>query len=159
MTYSVTVSINSENRAVLTSNRKTQPCIVKHSQSVTMSALRFLLWFCCIIFSYLKINDKWYWGSCGSEFRASAFLSEGCRFNSSVLHVDASLGKILNPKVLLMCWSAPRMPASAISVWMYVWTTASRAGQMRLLNAPKCKLFTSPKKKHTMLSGCITLWS
>ena len=35
------------------------------------------------------------------------------------LHVKMSLGKILSPKLLLMCWHAPCMAATAISVCMY----------------------------------------
>ena len=50
------------------------------------------------------------------------------------LHVEVSLSKILNPKLLLMCWSAPCM-AATISVWMYVWITVSWFGQKHLLNA------------------------
>ena len=52
-------------------------------------------------------------------------------YDSPGLHVEVSLGKILNPRLLLMCWSAPCIAATAISV--------SRFGQKRLLNAPKCK--------------------
>ena len=50
-------------------------------------------------------------------------------------HVEVSFGKILNPKLLLMCWSGPCMEATAMSVWMYVWITVSHFGQERLLNA------------------------
>ena len=39
--------------------------------------------------------------------RASVLLSEGHRFESPSLHVNMSLGKKLNPKLLLMYWSAP----------------------------------------------------
>ena len=49
--------------------------------------------------------------------------------------VEVSLGKILNSKLLLMCWSAPWMAATASSVWMYLWITVSHFGQKRLLNA------------------------
>ena len=31
-----------------------------------------------------------------------------------ILLVEVSLGKILNPKLLLMCWSAPCMAATAL---------------------------------------------
>ena len=44
--------------------------------------------------------------------RASILLSEGHRFNSPGLHLAMSLGQILNPKQLLMCWSAPCMSAT-----------------------------------------------
>ena len=37
-------------------------------------------------------------------------------FDSPGLHVEVSLGKILNPKLLLMCWSASYMAATAIIV-------------------------------------------
>ena len=48
--------------------------------------------------------------------RASILSLEGCWFDSPGLHVEVSLGKILNPKLLLMCWSASCMAATAISV-------------------------------------------
>ena len=51
--------------------------------------------------------------------RASVFLSGGHWFSSPGLHVEVSLGKMLNPKLLLMCRSAPCMAATTISVWMY----------------------------------------
>ena len=57
----------------------------------------------------------------------------------SILHFEASLGTILCPKLFLMCRSAPCMAATAISIWKYVWITASCFGQKRLLNALKCK--------------------
>ena len=47
--------------------------------------------------------------------RASVLLSEGRWFDSPGMHVEVSLGEILNPKLLLMC-----MAATAINVWMYV---------------------------------------
>ena len=45
-------------------------------------------------------------------------------------HVEVSMGKILNPKLLLMCWSAPVMAATAISAG----STLHRFGQKCLLN-------------------------
>ena len=48
--------------------------------------------------------------------RFSVLLSKGCWFDSPGLHVEVTLGKILNPKLLLMCCSAPRMAATTISV-------------------------------------------
>ena len=44
-------------------------------------------------------------------------LSEGCWFDSPW---SARWSKILNPKLLLMCWMAPCMAATTISVWMNV---------------------------------------
>ena len=70
---------------------------------------------------------------CGSGVEPESW-SEGRCFDSPGLHVEASLGKILNPKLLLMCWSAPCMAATAISVWMYVWITVSSFGQRHLLS-------------------------
>ena len=64
--------------------------------------------------------------------RASIVLLEGNWFSSLGLHLKVSLGKILNPTLLLMCWSAPYMTATIISVWTYVWITVSRFGQKRL---------------------------
>ena len=61
--------------------------------------------------------------------RASIMLKEGHWFDSPVLHVKVSLGKILNPKLLLMCWLAPCKAARAISVWKYHWITVSCFGQ------------------------------
>ena len=37
----------------------------------------------------------------------SGLLSEGRWFDSPGLHVEMSLGKMSNPKLLLMCWLAP----------------------------------------------------
>ena len=48
--------------------------------------------------------------------RASVLLSEVSWLDSLGLHVKVSLGKILNPKLLLMCWAAPCMGATDISV-------------------------------------------
>ena len=69
----------------------------------------------------------------GSGGRASVLLSSYW-FNCTGLCVEVSLGKILNPKLLLMCCSAPCMAATAISVWTYVWITVSRFGKKRPLN-------------------------
>ena len=66
---------------------------------------------------------------------ASILLSEGRRFDSPGMHVEVSLGKMLNSKLFLLCWLAPCMEATAISVWI----TVSHFGQKRLLNALKCK--------------------
>ena len=57
------------------------------------------------------------------------------------LHDKVSLCKILNPKLLLMCWSAPCTAATAINVWMYVWITVSQFRQKCLLNALKLSFF------------------
>ena len=50
--------------------------------------------------------------------RAIILLSEDNNrwFDSPGMHVKVSLGKILNPKLLQMCWSAPCVAATAISV-------------------------------------------
>ena len=45
-------------------------------------------------------------------------LIKFCWFDSPGLHVEVSLGKILNPKLLVMCWSAPCMAAATVRVWM-----------------------------------------
>ena len=47
--------------------------------------------------------------------RASVLLSEGRWFDSFDLHVEVSLGNILNPKLHHMYWAA-----TAISVWITV---------------------------------------
>ena len=78
------------------------------------------------------------WYLCGRLWlsgTASVLLSEGFCFSSPGLHVKVSLGKILNPELLLMFWSAPCMVATAIGVWKYLWITVSCFGQKRLLNA------------------------
>ena len=46
--------------------------------------------------------------------RASNLLLEDHWFDFPVLHDNVSLGKILNPKLLLMCWMATCMAASYI---------------------------------------------
>ena len=76
-----------------------------------------------------------------AQGRASILLSERLWFDSPGLHVEVSLGKILNPKLLLMCWLAPCIAATTISVWMYVWITVSLFGQKRLLKCPKLYMF------------------
>ena len=63
-------------------------------------------------------------GFLAAQGRASILLLEDCWFNSPGLHLEISLGKILNPKLLPMCWLAPCMAATAIS----------RFRQKRLLN-------------------------
>ena len=82
--------------------------------------------------SYVVKYNLWL-GRLWLRSRASVLLLEGCWFDSPGLHVEVSLGKILNPKLLMTCWSAPRVAATAVSVWMYVcmryckslWTKAS----------------------------------
>ena len=58
--------------------------------------------------------------------RASVLLSEVLWFDSPGLHVEVFLGKTLNPKLHLMCWSAPCTAATAISeclnYCMLLWT-------------------------------------
>lgn len=44
--------------------------------------------------------------------KASVFLSEGHWSESLGLHVKVTLGKILSPKLLLMCWVAPCIAAT-----------------------------------------------
>ena len=60
---------------------------------------------------------------------ASVLSSEGHWLDSHGLHVEVSLGKILKPKLLLMCWSGPCMAPTSISVCMSycksLWTKAS----------------------------------
>ena len=89
-----------------------------------------LLYGLCQIVSLLILLG-WLWLS----GRTSILLLEVHWSYSPGLHLQVSLGKILNPKLLLMCWLAPCMAATAISVQRYVWLTASRFGQKHLLNA------------------------
>ena len=71
-------------------------------------------------------------GGCGrARGRASVLLSEGRWFDSPGLHVEVSLGKILNHKLLLMCSLAPCMVAGTIRVWI----TVSHFGLKHLMNA------------------------
>lgn len=42
------------------------------------------------------------------------------RLDSPGLHAEVPLGKLLNPKLLLICWLGPWMAATSIYVWMYV---------------------------------------
>ena len=51
--------------------------------------------------------------------RANILLLEGRWFDSLGLHIKVSLGKILNPKLLLMFWLAICTAATAISVLIY----------------------------------------
>ena len=46
--------------------------------------------------------------------RASVLFSEGCWFTSPHLHIEVSSGKILIPKLLLMCWSEPCIAAISV---------------------------------------------
>lgn len=64
--------------------------------------------------------------------RARVMFLEGRWLDSPGLHVEVF--KILNHKLLLMCWSAPCVATTAINVCMYVWT-------VNCLNALKCKHF------------------
>ena len=73
--------------------------------AVTATVDLFLFTGC--IPSYFKLSD------CGSGVYC-------CWFNSPGQHVKVSLCKILNPKLLLVCWLAPCMAATTISVRMYV---------------------------------------
>ena len=68
----------------------------------------------CSLDSFLVVQ-----GGCGSGVRASLLLSEDFCFDSPGLHVEVSLGKILNSKLLLMCWSSSCMAATTIGVCMY----------------------------------------
>ena len=52
---------------------------------------------------FVKKLMGWLW----LRGRASVLLLERRRFDSPGLHVEVPLGKILNPKLLLMCWFAP----------------------------------------------------
>ena len=85
------------------------------------------------------VNSLWHvqtWtGRLWIKGRARVLLLEGRWFYSPVLHVEVFLGKILNPRLLLMCWSAPCMTATTTSVWTYVWINLSRFGQRCLLKA------------------------
>ena len=81
----------------------------------------------------LNHGNVFYFNVCGTG------AESGRLFDSPGLHVEVSFGKILNPKLLLMCRSAPCVAATTISVWMYAWITLTCFGQKHLLNAPKCK--------------------
>ena len=83
----------------------------------------------------LRRGVLWRW----PMFKASVLSTKACWFDSPGLHVEVSLGKILIPKLLLMCWPAPCMAATTISVWVYVWITVSIIGPKHLLSALKCK--------------------
>ena len=84
-------------------------------------------------------------GGCGSGVEPASCYRKVASSIPPGLHVEVSLVKILNPKLLLMCWSASCMAATTISVWKYAWITVSRFGQKHLLNAlnvnvSKCRL-------------------
>ena len=86
-----------------------------------ISSLIIIIFF--IIISHVLMSSVRLW----LRGRASVLIPEGCWFDSPGVHVEVSLGKILNSKLLLMCWSAPCMKATTISVWIAV----SRFGQKR----------------------------
>ena len=46
-------------------------------------------------------------GGCGSEVESASCNQKVRWFDSLALHVEVSLDKIPNPKLLLMWWSAP----------------------------------------------------
>ena len=79
------------------------------------------------------------WGGCGSGVEPAPCYWKVQWFDSPGLHVKVSLGKILNPKLLLMSWSAPCIAATSISVWMFIWITVSCFGHKHLLKVLKCK--------------------
>ena len=60
----------------------------------------------CVLFFFFFFSP-----GCGSGGRASILLLEGHGFDSPGLHVKVSLGKVLNPKLLLMCWSWQQPPS------------------------------------------------
>ena len=109
---------------------------------------------CCNQQSYSAFRngqneDTWLRG------RASVMLSEGRWFSSPCLHVEVSLGKILNPNLPLMCWSAPRM--AAISIWMYVWITVSGFGKKASAKCPK-KYWNKNKLCSLAPGKCKRVW-
>ena len=79
--------------------------------------------------SRLTVGRLWFRG------KASVLLLEGRWLDSPVLHVELSLGKILNPKLLLMCWLA----ATTICVWMYIWITVGHFGEKASAKIPAWK--------------------
>ena len=80
--------------------------------------------------------------------RASILLLDNHWFDSPGVHVEVSLGKILNPKLLLMCWLAPCMVATIITVC----NTVSRFGQKCLPNVTvKCKLWSTQQLSFLVL--------
>ena len=109
---------------------------------------------CCNQQSYSAFRngqneDTWLRG------RASVMLSEGRWFSSPCLHVEVSLGKILNPNLPLMCWSAPRM--AAISIWMYIWITVSGFGKKASAKCPK-KYWNKNKLCSLAPGKCKRVW-
>ena len=79
--------------------------------SITLNIIINLSWIPLILYCE-EMERRWVW----LRIRVSGLLLEGHWFESPGLYVEVSLGKKLNPKLLLMCWSAPCMAASALSV-------------------------------------------
>ena len=90
-------------------------------------------------------HQNWYLEQLWIRDRARVSLSEGRWIDSPGLHVEVSLGKILNPKLVLVCWSAPCMAATTISGCIdcckSLWTKASA-------KYPTCKCILSWLIKH-----------
>ena len=61
--------------------------------------------------TYLQVQISLLCGRLWLRGRASILLSESRWFDSPGLHVQVSLGKILKPKLLLVCCSEPFMAA------------------------------------------------
>ena len=96
----------------------------------------------------VKVEGKMGWLWIREKCRASILFSEGCWFDSPCLHARESLDKVLNPKLLLMCWSALCIAATAISVWMFLWITVSG------FRCPKCKI-NAAKNREILESNLI----
>ena len=120
-TYYVTlVSVSPINNSTVQSARVHN--MVKVRSFVYEHRFRCETWSCCIlsIFSIIAIYCTCTWskirGWLRLRGRVSLLLSEGWWFDSPGLQVEVSLGKILNPKLLLMCWLTPYMAATTISI-------------------------------------------
>ena len=92
-------------------------------------------------------------GSCCSGGRANVLSSEGLWFDFPGLHVEVSLGKLLNPKRLQMWWSAPCLAANPRHQCMNV----SMDYRKLLLTKPsaKCKDEKAAKSVTTVLD-CVS---
>ena len=73
-------------------------------------------------FIQLKLNkDIYTWRTISKKKKGAAVTQvepASCYLKVAGLHVQVSLSRILNPKLVLLCWSAPCMAVSAMNVCM-----------------------------------------
>ena len=94
-------------------------------------------------------------GGCNSTLgRASVKLSEGCWFKSPDLHVEVSLGKIVNPKLVSSSHGSHRHQCMNVCMnyWKSLWTKASARCECKRLT---CAI--SPEESQVKSKSALTL--